>query len=164
MTIKTRSMNLAGLAQLTTMSTCILADWTFLVPVYRKQRISDECSHWYFQYHSPAMIFTNGKRGNNSIKCLQWIHCTYSITVQISDETSFNSSIEYQLHFKYLFLRILWYTSIIHTNSISTNCGYIMHYLFKYFTTSTYISILFKSPAVNQTLLSDGLIPSFGDK
>ena len=63
-------------------------DRTFLVSVYRKQRISDECSHWYFQYHSPAMIFTNGKRGNNSIKCLRWIHCTHSITVHISDETS----------------------------------------------------------------------------
>jgi len=31
LTIKTRSMNLAGLAQLTTMSTCISADRTFLV-------------------------------------------------------------------------------------------------------------------------------------
>ena len=39
-----------------------------------------------------------------------------------------------------------------------------MQYLFKYFNTSTYISILFKSPAVNQTPLSDGLILSFGDK
>ena len=33
LTIKTRNMNLAGLAQLTTVSTCILADRTFLVSV-----------------------------------------------------------------------------------------------------------------------------------